>query len=895
MLPRRSYRLAVLWFFIGVFLFFDSRSAEAQALFPCPQFSVSGNIAGATRGDFNEDGIVDIATAASNGLVSLLLAQGDGTFALAQEYPAGSQLGGIATADLNGDGRLDLVVTETANPSVRILLGAGNGLFLTGNQYGALAAASSLVLADFDGNGTIDIAVAYKGADNAPDNRVQVLPGVGDGTFLSARTYTVGSGPSDLAATDLNRDGFPDLITANYGNAGNGNEISVLLNTGTGDFQPAQNYEVTKGPSALATGDVNQDGFMDVMALCKRSNRVHLLRGKGDGTFYPRTGFATGSQPTGVELGDINGDGRLDLLVLSDGAGFPDYLGTVSVYLGAEYDIFVYFGNYVIGLKGKIFLEDFTGDTLPDVAVVFTGFRSVGLLKGHGDGTLLFRQDYPPLNGVQQMRPLGALVLEDFNGDTLPDLMVSENSSFKGYVLLGNADGSFRPGMNVTLSSGPIYLASGDFNGDGKKDVAAASNFGNSLKILLGNGDGTFQAGNNYTIDRPDSIAVGDFNGDSHLDVVVSYGNRLMALFRGNGDGTFQPPVNTQSNVDFIAAVADVNRDGRPDVITTRSFPNTLSVLLGAGDGTFPVRHDYSTTSFTTAVTVGDWNGDGNPDLAVADRDTKSAGVLIGRGNGTFLSEITYPGGGFAYSITHGDVNGDGILDLVMGVSPIAIPQFADGTYGSLSILLGVGDGTFQARTEYTLTALPSVAALYDFNHDGWQDIVTANAGFSDTSGSVTVLFNLGTDQAIVSGNIQTEGIAPSAPSQLLTFTFRPEDGSAKFTRQVSVSPAGTFHLTHIPRKRYILHIKGAKWLATNVLVDVTSSDLTDVLAALHAGDANNDNSVDVLDLDLLIRAFDSTRGDPQWNTGPDFNCDGSVDVLDLDLLIRNFDLQGAD
>lgn len=144
-----------------------------------------------------------------------------------------------------------------------------------------------------------------------------------------------------------------------------------------------------------------------------------------------------------------------------------------------------------------------------------------------------------------------------------------------------------------------------------------------------------------------------------------------------------------------------------------------------------------------------------------------------------------------------------------------------------------------------------------------------------------------------LSGNLTLEDLAPSAPSQMVEFTLRSLVSEETTTLYASVGPSKTFVVPDAPRGSYMLHIKGTKWLAGNVGVNSTSGDVADVNRMLLAGDANNDNNVDVFDLDVLIQAFDVETSAPHWNPGADFNCDGSVDVFDLDLLIRNFDLTG--
>lgn len=162
---------------------------------------------------------------------------------------------------------------------------------------------------------------------------------------------------------------------------------------------------------------------------------------------------------------------------------------------------------------------------------------------------------------------------------------------------------------------------------------------------------------------------------------------------------------------------------------------------------------------------------------------------------------------------------------------------------------------------------------------------------------SVTSAYQNITIQAIrtVTGTIELESCVDMAGA-VATFEFRPQGGGATFTQTAELSNTGAFTLPRVPAGNYTVNVKGDRWLAKNITIDASAGDVSNVnVGLLLGGDANNDNSVDVLDLDALISAFDATPSDNNWNGGiADFNCDDSVDVLDLDILIRNFDAQGA-
>jgi serine-type D-Ala-D-Ala carboxypeptidase/endopeptidase len=149
---------------------------------------------------------------------------------------------------------------------------------------------------------------------------------------------------------------------------------------------------------------------------------------------------------------------------------------------------------------------------------------------------------------------------------------------------------------------------------------------------------------------------------------------------------------------------------------------------------------------------------------------------------------------------------------------------------------------------------------------------------------------------ARITGQVALESAVQA--EQPMEFEFEPTDGSSGFTRvQTLLASAtegtGTFDLGGIPKGRYTLRVKGTKWLAKNVTIDCSNGNVSGVTVALLGGDANGDNSVDVLDLDVLIQTFDQCVSEPGYDDRADFNSDGCTDVLDLDLLVRYFDAQG--
>jgi hypothetical protein len=312
----------------------------------------------------------------------------------------------------------------------------------------------------------------------------------------------------------------------------------------------------------------------------------------------------------------------------------------------------------------------------------------------------------------------------DFNGDGKLDLAVANEGSNNVSILLGKSDGTFQAAVDYGAGSNPSSVAVGDFRDDGKLDLVVANDGSDNVSILLGNGDGTFQAAVNYGVgSAPTSVAVGDFNGDGKLDLaVVNELSNNFSILLGNGDGTFQAAVNYGAGLSlFSVAVGDFNGDGKLDLAVASGGSDYVSVLLGNGDGTFKTAVQYVAGLEPISVAVADFNGDGKLDLAVANYESNNVSILLGKGDGTFQAAVDYGIGTENYpatpgSVAVGDFNGDGKLDLVVG-------GVESDNVSVVSVLLGNGDGTFQAAVNYGAGAGQTSVAVGDFNGDGRLDL----------------------------------------------------------------------------------------------------------------------------------------------------------------------------
>ena len=304
---------------------------------PAVNYGVGTSPTGLAVGDFNHDGKPDITSVNSgSNTLSILLGNGDGTFGPSASYSTGAGAScvldcSVATGDVNGDGKLDLITGNGGDSTVSVLLGNGDGTFQTAKKIATPNLAPfGIVLADFNHDGHVDIAFATAGS-----NSVAIMLGNGDGTFQAPVTYQSGPFTTAVAVAEFDGDAALDLAVTNS----SGGTISILKGNGDGTFQTAAVYPVGSGSSSIAVGDLNRDNAADLVVANSSSGTVSVLLAKGPGTFLPAVNYsvlptAFGPEPYSVAIQDMNGDGQPDLIVariLTSQATDP---GGISVLLG---------------------------------------------------------------------------------------------------------------------------------------------------------------------------------------------------------------------------------------------------------------------------------------------------------------------------------------------------------------------------------------------------------------------------------------------------------------------------------------------------------------------------------------------------------------------------------
>jgi hypothetical protein len=556
---------------------------------------------------------------------------------------------------------------------------------------------SVVVVADVNNDGRPDLIIGNE--DDGYSN--QLLMNQGNGVFKEVDGVLPNENwsTSAIGVGDMNNDGFPDLII------GNDEEIKLLLNQGNGTFENAPGAIIAGGSlstSRIAIADVNSDGFLDV--ILKVGGDLHVLSNQGDSTFVEVTADAISADTsftTSIAVADVNGDDHTDIIL----------------------------GNY---------------------------YKPTKVLLNQGDGTFVELEGSIPITPVSSDRT-NAIAVADLDGDGDIDLVIANvNREDPIQILLNQGNGTFEE-EDVVIPFGvkfiPMALAVADMDGDGQLDILIGTGLDNPNYLVQNQGSGSFRIVEGAFDEAEDdkstfSIAVSDVNGDGRVDVIIGTSNNeyydtahiqvllnkevikyLEAWDAIPGGDLFRT---------VAIAVADLDGDGLPDLVVGKDEqPN--QVLLNQGDGTFQeVLSDVSSgDTKTAAVAVGDLNGDGLLDIVIGNKNEKNQ-LMLNQGDGTFReSDLVSPGDDHTTALALADVNGDGHFDILVGNDSSSPNQ----------VFINKGDGTFVEVDGAIPGDFDTFAiAVADFNNDGFIDIVIGNNGgyYGNVNAANQLLLNKG-------------------------------------------------------------------------------------------------------------------------------------------------------
>ncbi len=706
-----------------------------------PQFQAAfyrypGSDVHSVKTDLNADGKLDVI-AGAGATFNVYLNNGDGTFLDPQpiSLPADATGLGMAIADFNGDGHPDLVVTcSAATGGFYFVRGAGGSSFLPAVRY-SVAASYPVVAAagDVNGDGKADVVVADSGV-------LTVRFGNGDGTFGAESAASTLTNVTALALADLNGDGKMDIVVT-------GDEGVRVIFDYAYPVNTTLNLSAPSKPIDLRVADIDEDGHLDIAT--SDDIDVRFYKGHGTSVFDPWVTIPAGPKPEHLDVADFDGDGHLDIVASQQTAGS---LSTVRGHGNGTFDAPVLYGT--VQVPAGVMAGDFNQDGHQDfIAISFAA--GLEMHFGNGNGTFGAWASY--LAGTQPT----SVVLGDVNRDGRRDMFTVGHGDNSLSVFVGNGNGSFQPRVIRATDTGPKTVAVADLDEDGFTDVLVSN--ANSISRWPGGAGGALGTRVDIPLAGTRTLAVGDFNGDSHRDVVVGRGgaSNFVTVLLGDGHGGLTAAGDYPTTVVTSIAIGDLNGDGHPDLATCSGDPSgehsqyVVSILLGNGDGSFKPHVDYPCGTDPMAVAIGDLDGDSHADVVTANYHSGSLGLLYGNGNGTLQSVVSLNADN-VQGVAIADLDGDGKPELIGSQTVLY----------SVAVFKNLGGRAFEPLRGFAAGAYPSAIAVGDVSGDGRPDLVVTG----EESNTLFVLRNLGA--------WTVTGVGPQAPVSALRLSIAPNPAS---------------------------------------------------------------------------------------------------------------------
>jgi hypothetical protein len=723
--------------------------------------------------DFNSDGKQDIAvTNGSAATVSIFInnsSAGTISFNSKIDFATATFPVGIAAADLDADGQVDLAVTNANAASFSVLRNTSSaaGLsfaskvdFTTGNSpFG-------IVSRDLDRDGKVDIAVS-----NNSSNSISVfLNASTSGTiaFSSKVDFATGSGPKGVAVGDVDGDGKDELAVANSIS----NSISILRNTstsGTISFAPKLDSLLGTGVNTqqhISISDLNGDGKPEVVSVNRGGNLLHIFKNHstvGTINLSARQNYTTTATPHHFVIADCDNDGKDDIAIAHSTANKVSILRTTAPPVITAVSPEITAAGTSLTITGHNFLPALTknlvrfgavkasltsatptslivtvppGATFQQISVTtdgLTGFAKSNFVQSFAGGDTTLENSFAPKVDLPNTAIPKESAIADVDGDGLADIIAVTHTQQISIYRNSGTPGllNFAAPVNITGYSGAVNVATGDLNGDGNLDFATANGEYNTVSLYRNTTSASTPVSFAAKIDLieagavPHSVAIVEINGDGKPDLVVGSTTHV-TIFLNNSNGStlsFIKKISHSANGSSNStSIADIDGDGRIDIIQG-GYYGAYCLRNSSVDGIISFSPAITvTTAASTGSVAADLNADGKTDLAFIHSNENKLDLFTNTSSATGISfalSQTLTTGLYPNDIAASDLNGDGKVDVaVSGLEYDAISVYKNNSSGSINFL---------AKVDYSTNIEPHSITIGDLDNDGKPDLVTTN------------------------------------------------------------------------------------------------------------------------------------------------------------------------